>query len=515
MTSTADLVSMADIARIAGQSRSTVGNWKARHADFPAPTSRTSRGPLYGRNDVEAWLQRTGRVTAMSQSGTPAADNFASVAHTSSALDRSDAATGSVLLSLRLVGTATNWNTLVTLAAAGDVDGARKLVNGVLPFVDGLIDWHTWDGCTADLSVLIAEITSLDRGRIPALADVAITRCVRGQSAALQQTPRGFILVPAAVQGLIAGLLDSAAGDVIYQAGPGLGQVMVRAAGTGDGPTGDLYIQESSAWTAQLARLTLAVHGLAATIQSGDVLQEDAFPELRADRVIATPPWDPKITGLPDTAGDPRWLWGQPGVNDSYLAWIQHSLYHLAEGGRVAILLPLSALFDRGRSARTLRRIVEAGHLEGVVSLPAGAIPGTSVRGVLMVLVKTPQDWATVMVDMSISPDGSPSPEGVPTSERARHVVEIYREAAEAAPEGGSGGGAFIDALNVNIVDLEQIAAHDFILDPGRHQYFQEPATGVEKMTIDFADMRLQLEHLAKACRAADQDIATMLGIEL
>ena len=51
-----DLVSMADIARLAGQSRSTVGNWKAREADFPTEDSRGPRGPLYERESVIAWL---------------------------------------------------------------------------------------------------------------------------------------------------------------------------------------------------------------------------------------------------------------------------------------------------------------------------------------------------------------------------------------------------------------------------------------------------------------------------
>ena len=57
-----DLVSMADIARLAGQSRSTVGNWKARDPDFPPEHSRGPRGPLYQRESVVAWLSEKGRL---------------------------------------------------------------------------------------------------------------------------------------------------------------------------------------------------------------------------------------------------------------------------------------------------------------------------------------------------------------------------------------------------------------------------------------------------------------------
>src|SRR3954468_22036647 len=58
-----DLISMADIARLAGQSRATVGNWKARNPkDFPPERGRGSRGPLYDRAEVTAWLESTKRL---------------------------------------------------------------------------------------------------------------------------------------------------------------------------------------------------------------------------------------------------------------------------------------------------------------------------------------------------------------------------------------------------------------------------------------------------------------------
>jgi type I restriction-modification system DNA methylase subunit len=445
-------------------------------------------------------------------------------------LERVDTATGFVLLALRSLDPAgqwdfsldatSQWRRTVKLAEAGDVDGLRQLVRTALPFADGLIDWHAWDGRATELSGVVKEIASLDKARIPKLVDALALRCALDGSAELQDVPRDFVVVPPAVRSLTAGLLDAlssdrhelgqsrATGYSIYQAGSGLGQAVVDAARADDGSTGDLFVQESSARTGQLARLNLAAHGLEATVRSGDVLQEDAFPQLRADRVIATPPWEPKISGLRDTAEDPRWLWGEPGVNDGYLAWIQHTLYHLADGGRAVILLPLNALFAREKSARTLRRVVKAGHVEGVVSLPAGARPGTSVRGVLIVLVKTPtpDDWFTTMVDMSLSPDGSSTSEGIPTPELIRHTVDIYREAA---------GGMPAEAFNWATVELEEMAANDFILDPGRYQYFSGPISGMEQMMTNFGGMRLTLQSMVKACQAADKNVATMLGIEL
>ncbi len=514
MASSADLVSMADIARMTGQSRSTVGNWKARNADFPSPASRTSRGPLYDRNDVEDWLQRTGRLNPkVSSAEAPVVGST----FIPTALDRNDAAIGAVLLALRSVGTEVQWNKVAKLAAAGKSDAVGKLSCSTFPFADMLVDWLAWDGRAAELSALVNEVASLDEARLPKLVDAMVTRCALNEDGVLQQTPRDLVLIPPNVQRLMTGLLQPSAGDVVYQAGPSLGQTIVTAAVEVGEPKGAFYVQESTERQAQLTRITLAAHGLMATVDSGDVLQEDGFPELRANRVIGTPPWESKITGLPDTAGDPRWLWGEPSANDSYLAWIQHCLYHLADGGRAVILLPINAMFERGKSAvETRRRIVKAGHLEGVVSLPAGAIPGTSVRGVLLVLVKSPQDWDTTMLDMSINPDGSPGPEGVPTPERVRHVLEIYREAATIAPEGGAGDVVYADANNFSFAGLEQMAAHDFVLDPARYRWDDlGSAPGGDQMEISFGELRAQLESLIKACRSADQEVATLLGMDL
>ncbi|MCB0933999.1 MAG: N-6 DNA methylase [Mycobacterium sp.] len=510
---TDNLISMADVARMTGQSRSTVGNWKARHADFPAPASRTSRGPLYERGAIEEWLQRTGRFRSIPMTST--SSPVSTVGRIPTPLERADAATVAGLLTLSVADASRPVDyarlsealTLASLCERGDIAGLRDVVHSKFPFADGLIDWVSWAGRAAELASLHQEISSLDTKRIPELVDAAVTRCALTESGALRESPRDVVVLPPSVRLLAAGLLSPEGGDVLYQAGPGLGQLVIAAAHENENPPGAVYLQESSTRTAQLAHLNLIAHGVAATVESGDVLHRDAFPELRADRVIATPPWEP-TTGLSGTTEDPRWGWGEPGANDGYLAWIQHCLYHLADGGRAVILLPLNAVFDRGRSAVQIRRrIVEDGHLEGVVSLPVGAIPGTTVRGVLLVLVKKPIEYETMMFDMSISPDGTPSPDGIPTLERARHVVDKYHEAA---------AGGLAEALNFTGVDAELLAPNDFILDPGRYQYaFGGVASEIEQMMINFGELRAGLELLVKACRKADREVATMLGMEL
>ena len=92
--------------------------------------------------------------------------------------------------------------------------------------------------------------------------------------------------------------------------------------------------QEINSRVRAMSRLNLAVHHVDAKVALGDVFRDDHYPQLRADRVIAVPPWSQKIPVLERLRDDPRWLWGEPGSNDGNVAWIQHCLYHLADGGR-------------------------------------------------------------------------------------------------------------------------------------------------------------------------------------
>jgi hypothetical protein len=509
---TAHLLSMADIARLSGQSRSTVGNWKARHADFPLPVSRTSRGPLYARDDVEDWLRRTGRTIENSENPAPdtATNLHPSVTRTAAtAFSVSDAATVLLFLSLRLVSDFQQWQKISELADTAKIKALRQLATTAVPDVDGLVDWQNVEAHAGQLPRLLLEIAAQDHGRLPKLIDAEVVRCALGASGTpLHQPPRNLVLIPAPVRSLMAALLEVTDSDTLYQAGPGLGQALISAV-SGRAFTGAMYLQESTSLTAQLARANLFGHGLTAMIKSGDVLASDAFSQLRADRVIATPPWDPKIPTLVDGAADPRWRWGDPGTNEAYLAWVQHSLFHLADGGRAVVLLPQSALLERGRSASIRGRIFKAGHIEGVISLPAGAIPGTSMRGALLVLVETPNDYTRdfpTMLDMSISPDGSPQPDGIPTPELAAHTADIYLEAA---------GGMPAEAFNYGTAGLETLAANDFVLDPGRYVEVGGPVSSIEQMMTNFGSMRLKLQTLAKRCRAADDDVQRMLGMEL
>ena len=103
-----------------------------------------------------------------------------------------------------------------------------------------------------------------------------------------------------------------------------------------------MYGQESNPTTWRLAAMNMVIRGIDFDFGEGpaDSFLNDQHPDLRADFVMANPPFNMKEWGLgrlPDN--DPRWRYGTPAANNANFAWMQHMLYHLAPTGSMALLL--------------------------------------------------------------------------------------------------------------------------------------------------------------------------------
>ncbi len=118
---------------------------------------------------------------------------------------------------------------------------------------------------------------------------------------------------------------------------------------------------------------------------AGDTLRADAHPGLRADAVLCHPPFNERNWGHDELAYDPRWEYGFPARTESELAWVQHALARLVDGGTAVLLMPPAAASRR--SGRRIRAdLLRRGALRAVVALPAGAAPPYNIPLHLWVL---------------------------------------------------------------------------------------------------------------------------------
>ncbi|MGW3914218.1 N-6 DNA methylase [Streptomyces sp. NPDC005070] len=426
MQDNATEVTAAGIARLAGVGRAAVSNWRRRHADFPKPVGGTETSPSFALAEVEAWLRHQGKLAEVPLRervwqqlvGHPEGPATA-LTHAGYVLllihDRPtvwlEAGAGSDERLAALLPTALEQ---AVTPRFGPVRGERGVHAGTDATPSAAVNRpatvNTPEGdpgaspaphtptapfiptapVTPPASVTpivpapaasAAPAVRLPTGpqllpSVPLLRGVAELAAELGARQAfefllgrhLDANPRQYTPTPTELARLMADL-----------AGPAR-TVLDPACGTGAllcaldaGPGQELHAQDSAPELAALTALRLALHG-PATVRAavGDTLRADAFPRLRADTVLCHPPFNERNWGHDELAYDPRWEYGFPARAESELAWVQHALARLRDGGTAVLLMP-PATASR-RSGRRIRAdLLRRGALRAVVALPVGA----------------------------------------------------------------------------------------------------------------------------------------------
>lgn len=157
-----------------------------------------------------------------------------------------------------------------------------------------------------------------------------------------------------------------------------------------------IFGQESNPTTWRLAHMNLAIHGIEANLgsQPADSFLRDLHPDLRADFILANPPFNISDWSGKLLANDVRWRYGTPPVGNANYAWIQHFIHHLAppngRGGGVAgfVMSNGSLSSDSGGEGKIRQRIVEADLVDAIVALPAQLFLTTGIPACLWFLTR-------------------------------------------------------------------------------------------------------------------------------
>lgn len=210
-----------------------------------------------------------------------------------------------------------------------------------------------------------------------------------------------------------------------------------------------LHGQEKNAATWALARMNLWLHGLpAARVEHGDTLRDPKLlsPKgfLRYDRVIANPPFSLRDWGREGAAGDARFCHGLPPKGRGDLAFVQHMVATLDEGGVAAVVLPQGALFRGGSEGAIRRGMLRAGLVDAVISLPDGLFHGTPIPSSVLVLGRGRAPGAGVfMIDARAGYEPGPRQNALRDKDIAR-ITEVLRS-RETTP--GFARSVSVDAL--------------------------------------------------------------------
>ncbi|MBN2007815.1 type I restriction-modification system subunit M [candidate division KSB1 bacterium] len=219
-----------------------------------------------------------------------------------------------------------------------------------------------------------------------------------GQFALAEGKKGGQFYTPKSIVGLIVEMLQPFKGRV-YDPAMGSGGFFVqseRFIKDHQGSLGDvsIYGQEYNHTTWQLAAMNMVIRGMDFNFgkEPADSFTNDQHPDLRADFVMANPPFNLKDWWNAKLEGDPRWKYGTPPQNNANFAWLQHMLYHLNQNGSMALLLANGSMSTNTSTEGDIRQgLIEADLVECMVALPGQLFTNTQIPACIWFLTRNKQ----------------------------------------------------------------------------------------------------------------------------
>ena len=141
-----------------------------------------------------------------------------------------------------------------------------------------------------------------------------------------------------------------------------------------------IYGQESNYTTWRLARMNLAIRGISGQIAHGDSFRNDLHPDLKADYILANPPFNVSDWGGDHLRDDKRWVYGAPPRGNANFAWVQHFVHHLAPNGIAGFVLANGSMSSNTSGEGEIRRgLVEADLVDCIIA-PCSASCSSPLR---------------------------------------------------------------------------------------------------------------------------------------
>ena len=205
--------------------------------------------------------------------------------------------------------------------------------------------------------------------------------------ASMEGKNAGEFYTPSCIVRTIVEILQPYAGRV-YDPCCGSGGMFVQSAKFIQNHQKDInnisvYGQEANPSTWKMAHMNVAIRGLEANLGKSyaDTFFDDQHPTLKADFIMANPPFNLSDWGADKLEKDARWKFGIPPAGNANFAWMQHMIHHLSPTGRIGLVLANGALSSQTGGEGTIRqKIVEADLVEGIVSLPGMLFYGPNIE---------------------------------------------------------------------------------------------------------------------------------------
>ena len=236
-----------------------------------------------------------------------------------------------------------------------------------------------------------------------------------------------------------------------------------------------IYGQESNSTTWRLAKMNLAIRGIEANLgaEHADSFHRDLHKDLRADFILANPPFNVSDWGGDRLRDDVRWRFGVPPVGNANYAWVQHFIHHLAPNGIAGFVLANGSMSSQQSGEGEIRRaIVEADLVDCMIALPPQLFYTTQIPACLWFLTRTKangrlrdQRRQTLFIDARKLGHLIDRKHREFSDDEIRRIGSTYH-----AWRGEANAGEYADISGFcRSATTEEIASHGYVLTPGRY----------------------------------------------
>ena len=297
--------------------------------------------------------------------------------------------------------------------------------------------------------------------------------------------------------------------------------IAAHATGNGNGGKAkgniSIYGQESNNTTWRLAKMNLALRGIEANLgpHNADTFHNDLHKDLKADFILANPPFNMSDWGGERLRNDVRWRYGVPPVGNANFAWVQHMIHHLAPNGIAGFVLSNGSMASNQSGEGEIRKaIIEADLADCMIALPGQLFYGAAIPACLWFLTRNKADsklrdrkGETLFIDTRKMGHLIDRTHRELTDDEIQRIAQTYH-----SWRGEKGAGKYKDVLGFcKAATLDDIRKHGHVLTPGRYVVAEAQVDDGEpfdqKMKRLTVTLRQQQAEAAKLDTAIDKNL--------
>jgi type I restriction enzyme M protein len=269
-----------------------------------------------------------------------------------------------------------------------------------------------------------------------------------------------------------------------------------------------IFGQDANPTTRKMAMMNLAIRGIEADLGqfNADTFFNDLHPQLKADFIMANPPFNLSDWNDGSLNDDVRWKYGLPPTGNANFAWLQHMISHLSPNGKIGMVLANGSLSSQsGGEGEIRKRIVEDDLVEGIVAMPTQLFYTTQIPVSLWFINRNKkQKGKTLFIDARKMGSMVNRRLREMTAEDIAKIAETFNAFDEGTLENVKGYCA--------AVTTEEIAKQDFILTPGRYVGIEEQEDDGEPFEDKMKRLTTELSGLWKRSHELEDEIRLRLG---